>query len=88
MNISVEEGAWEANPLFQPVSLLFPEFVGLFLICASLQGRPRQTNGYDCGVWVLCMMAAFMRGYCSTALSERDMGDVQRHLMDHTLPPL
>ncbi|KAJ7900475.1 hypothetical protein B0H13DRAFT_1622406 [Mycena leptocephala] len=67
MNISVEEDAWEANPLFEP---------------------PRQTNGYDCSVWVLCMMAAFMRGYCSTSLSERDMGDVRRHLTDHifTLP--
>ncbi|KAJ7845678.1 hypothetical protein B0H13DRAFT_1647204, partial [Mycena leptocephala] len=66
MNISVEEGAWEANPLFHP-------------------GRPRQTNGYDCGVWVLCTMVTFMRGYCYTGLSERDMGDVRRHFTDHML---
>ncbi|KAJ6585213.1 hypothetical protein B0H19DRAFT_1250090 [Mycena capillaripes] len=64
MNISVEEGAWEANPLFQP-------------------GRPHQTNGHDCDVWVLCTMAAFMRGYCSTSLLERDMGDVRRLLTDY-----
>ncbi|KAJ7830384.1 hypothetical protein B0H13DRAFT_2433725 [Mycena leptocephala] len=66
MNISVEEDAWEANPLFHP-------------------GRPHQTNGYDCGIWVLCTMAAFMRGYCSTGLSERDMGDVCRYLTNHML---
>ncbi|KAJ7502581.1 hypothetical protein B0H11DRAFT_1712541 [Mycena galericulata] len=47
--------------------------------------RPRQTNGYDCGVWVLCTMAAFMRGYCSTSVSERDMGHVRRLLTDHVL---
>jgi hypothetical protein len=86
MNISVEEGAWEVNPLFQPVSLV--PFICSRLIPVRLQGQPCQTNGYDCGVWVLCMMAAFMRGYCSTSLSERDMGDVRRHLTDHifTLP--
>ncbi|KAJ7841963.1 hypothetical protein B0H13DRAFT_2205233 [Mycena leptocephala] len=66
MNISVEESAWEVNPLFQP-------------------GQPRQTNGYDCGVWVLSTMVAFMRGYCSTGLSEQDMGDVRRCLTDHML---
>ncbi|KAJ7512280.1 hypothetical protein B0H11DRAFT_2346274 [Mycena galericulata] len=52
-------------------------------------GRPRQTNSYDCGVWVLCTMAAFMRGYCSTGVSEKDMGHVRRLLTDLVLalPP-
>jgi hypothetical protein len=82
MNITVEEGAWEVNPLFQPVSL----FVPYILLCLiRLQGRACQTNGYDCGVWVLCTMAAFMRGYCSTGLLERDMGNARRCLMDHLL---
>ncbi|KAJ7924775.1 hypothetical protein B0H13DRAFT_1863641 [Mycena leptocephala] len=36
-------------------------------------GHPRQTNGYDCGLWVLCMMAAIMRGYRDVHLSEDDM---------------
>jgi hypothetical protein len=82
MNISVQEDAWEVNPLFQPVSRFVP-YMRRCLI--RLQGRACQTNGYDCGVWVLCVMAAFMRGYCSTGLSERDMGDVRRCLTDHML---
>lgn len=52
------------------------------------QGRPRQTNGYDCGLWVLCMMAAIMRGYRDVQVSEVDMPWVRAVLRDHvqTLP--
>ncbi|KAJ7825175.1 hypothetical protein B0H13DRAFT_2375077 [Mycena leptocephala] len=52
------------------------------------QGHPRQTNGYDCGLWVLCMMAAIMRGYRDVHLSEDDMPWVRGVFRDHvqTLP--
>ncbi|KAJ7080173.1 hypothetical protein B0H15DRAFT_997436, partial [Mycena belliarum] len=36
-------------------------------------GHPRQTNGYDCGLWVLCMMAAIMRGRRDVQISEAEM---------------
>ncbi|KAJ7235176.1 hypothetical protein B0H12DRAFT_1027608, partial [Mycena haematopus] len=47
-----------------------------------------QTNGYDCGLWVLCMMAAIMRGHRDVRISETDMPRVRRVLSDHiqTLP--
>ncbi|KAG1769968.1 hypothetical protein EV702DRAFT_1181682 [Suillus placidus] len=32
-----------------------------------------QTNGFDCGVWVLAMIAATLHGYHCTALGEGDM---------------
>ncbi|KAG2125361.1 uncharacterized protein EDB93DRAFT_1244054 [Suillus bovinus] len=35
--------------------------------------RPLITNGYDCGVWVLAMIAATLRGCHSTALKEDNM---------------
>ncbi|KAJ7850971.1 hypothetical protein B0H13DRAFT_2360391 [Mycena leptocephala] len=51
-------------------------------------GHPRQTNGYDCGLWVLCMMAAVMRGYRDVDLFEGEMPWVRGVLRDHvrTLP--
>ncbi|KAJ7828174.1 hypothetical protein B0H13DRAFT_2437996 [Mycena leptocephala] len=51
-------------------------------------GHPRQTNGYDCGLWVLCMMAAIMRGHRDVRLSESEMPWVRGVLRDHvkTLP--
>ncbi|KAF7354322.1 hypothetical protein MVEN_01120600 [Mycena venus] len=51
-------------------------------------GHPRQTNGYDCGLWVLCMMAVIMRGHRDVGVSEADMPWVRRVLREHvqTLP--
>ncbi|KAJ7439132.1 hypothetical protein FB451DRAFT_1151843 [Mycena latifolia] len=46
---------------------------------------PRQSNGYDCGLWVLCMMAAILRGYAITGVSEAQMGLVRRLFTDHIL---
>ncbi|KAJ7764550.1 hypothetical protein DFH07DRAFT_770409 [Mycena maculata] len=46
-------------------------------------GRPRQTNGYDCGLWVLCMMATIMRGHQDVRVSEADMPWVRGVLRDH-----
>ncbi|KAJ7091547.1 hypothetical protein B0H15DRAFT_778059, partial [Mycena belliarum] len=53
-----------------------------------LHGQPRQTNGYDCGLWVLCMMAAMMRGHRDVQISEAEMPWVRGVLRDHiqTLP--
>ncbi|KAG2113977.1 hypothetical protein DEU56DRAFT_874329 [Suillus clintonianus] len=35
--------------------------------------EPLQTNGYDCGVWVLAAIMAVLRGFHSTGLHEDDM---------------
>ncbi|KAJ7206085.1 hypothetical protein GGX14DRAFT_551559 [Mycena pura] len=53
-------------------------------------GIPRQTNGHDCGVWVLCMMAAILRGYGLTGLSEREMLSARQILTNYicTLPSI
>ncbi|KAJ7871711.1 hypothetical protein B0H14DRAFT_2502920 [Mycena olivaceomarginata] len=48
-------------------------------------GNTLQTNGHDCGIWVLCMMAAVLRGYEVTGIAERQMGLVRDTLMDHIL---
>ncbi|KAJ7139121.1 hypothetical protein C8R44DRAFT_827907 [Mycena epipterygia] len=45
----------------------------------------RQSNGYDCGLWVLCMMGAILRGYATTGVSELQMGRVRKLLTDHIL---
>ncbi|KIK14926.1 hypothetical protein PISMIDRAFT_16910 [Pisolithus microcarpus 441] len=39
-----------------------------------------QTNGYDCGLWVLAQIAAMLRGYKITGLREEDMIRFQRFL--------
>ncbi|KAJ7632871.1 hypothetical protein FB45DRAFT_746128, partial [Roridomyces roridus] len=51
-------------------------------------GYPHQTNGYDCGIWVLCMMAAILRGAHVTGLQESDIGHARQVIRDHicTLP--
>ncbi|KAJ7490764.1 hypothetical protein FB451DRAFT_1124335 [Mycena latifolia] len=51
----------------------------------TCKGEPRQSNGYDCGLWVLCMMAAILRGYAITGVSEAQMGLVRRLFTDHIL---
>ncbi|KAK7005995.1 hypothetical protein R3P38DRAFT_2556384 [Favolaschia claudopus] len=52
-------------------------------------GRPLQTNDYDCGVWVLSMLAAFMRGHAETSLTESDIPWVRdvfrRHILTLTI---
>ncbi|KAJ6581867.1 hypothetical protein B0H19DRAFT_1331557 [Mycena capillaripes] len=48
-------------------------------------GRARQSNGHDCGLWVLCMMAAILRGKQITALTEAEMGSVRRVFVNHVL---
>ncbi|KAJ6494212.1 hypothetical protein C8R45DRAFT_824346 [Mycena sanguinolenta] len=52
-------------------------------------GRPLQSNGHDCGVWVLMTMASMLRGYARTGVTEAHMGVIRRLLTDYvlTLPP-
>ncbi|KAK7053896.1 hypothetical protein R3P38DRAFT_3305315 [Favolaschia claudopus] len=48
-------------------------------------GHPRQSNDYDCGIWVLSMMAAFMCGHEDTALTESDIPWVRNVFYKHIL---
>ncbi|KAG6836659.1 hypothetical protein H0H93_005329 [Arthromyces matolae] len=45
--------------------------------------QPCQTNGYDCGVWVLATIASFLNGSHRTDLREQDM-PMLRSLLLHT----
>jgi Ulp1 family protease len=42
----------------------------------------RQTNSHDCGVWVLACIAAVLRGYHVTGLTEDDMVSVRKYIAD------
>lgn len=42
-----------------------------------------QTNGYDCGVWVLATILAIVRGRYVTGMHERDMDNMRYYL--HTM---
>ncbi|KAJ7627703.1 hypothetical protein DFH06DRAFT_1443350 [Mycena polygramma] len=48
-------------------------------------GHPRQSNGHDCGIWVLCMIAAILRGSHVAALEERDMVTARQVFYLHAL---
>ncbi|KIJ58397.1 hypothetical protein HYDPIDRAFT_34233 [Hydnomerulius pinastri MD-312] len=41
---------------------------------------PIQTNGIDCGLWVLAQLAALLRGYDITGLQEIDMAAFRQYL--------
>ncbi|KAJ7774618.1 hypothetical protein DFH07DRAFT_865897 [Mycena maculata] len=47
--------------------------------------KPRQTNGYDCGVWVLCMIVAVLHGYTNTGVLEVQMRQVRPLFTDYVL---
>ncbi|KAI6158808.1 hypothetical protein EDD17DRAFT_1487803 [Pisolithus thermaeus] len=42
--------------------------------------EPCQTNGYDCGVWILAQMAAVLRGYEVTGIEECNISRFRRFL--------
>ncbi|KAJ6553265.1 hypothetical protein B0H19DRAFT_1377852 [Mycena capillaripes] len=52
------------------------------------RNRAEQTNGYDCGLWVICTLVAVMRGFSGAEVYERDMASARSLLADHirTLP--
>ncbi|CAK5281201.1 unnamed protein product [Mycena citricolor] len=49
-----------------------------------------QTNSHDCGVWVLCAIAATLRGFDAPFLTERDIPEIRSLFFEHflTLPLL
>ncbi|KAL0573133.1 hypothetical protein V5O48_008821 [Marasmius crinis-equi] len=56
-----------------------------FLCLSNWTARPldicrRQTNGYDCGVWVLWVITAIMRGFDYAVLDESDIGAFRKYL--------
>ncbi|KAJ7050064.1 hypothetical protein C8F01DRAFT_1068234 [Mycena amicta] len=44
------------------------------------QASPQQSNGHDCGVWVICMIAAIARGFSGTEISEADIPHIRKLL--------
>ncbi|KAJ7339964.1 hypothetical protein DFH08DRAFT_704657 [Mycena albidolilacea] len=49
------------------------------------QRHQLQSNNYDCGVWVLCVVACVVRGFHCSNLTEASMISVRRLLTDHIL---
>ncbi|KAJ7583723.1 hypothetical protein C8J56DRAFT_1054242 [Mycena floridula] len=43
--------------------------------------EPVQSNGHDCGLWVLAVIAAILRGFCTPGITERLMRDFREHLL-------
>ncbi|KAG6869515.1 hypothetical protein C0992_002861, partial [Termitomyces sp. T32_za158] len=42
---------------------------------------PRQTNGVDCGVWVIANIAAVLSGFTVTGIQEYDVSSVRQSLL-------
>ncbi|KZP28678.1 hypothetical protein FIBSPDRAFT_994208 [Athelia psychrophila] len=42
-------------------------------IAQPLLVEPAQTNGYDCGIWILAVVDAVLRGHDTTSCKEQDM---------------
>ncbi|RDB15037.1 Ubiquitin-like-specific protease ESD4 [Hypsizygus marmoreus] len=47
--------------------------------------QPCQTNGYDCGLWVLATIAAVLRGYHATGCSEAQMESLRQLIYQHII---
>ncbi|KAJ6522075.1 hypothetical protein DFH09DRAFT_938576 [Mycena vulgaris] len=71
LHVSTEEDPWIARPLFHVVCVLPSKSSSYSSVC---KGQHRQSNGHDCGLWVLCMMGAILRGYATTGVSEAGHG--------------
>ncbi|KIK79744.1 hypothetical protein PAXRUDRAFT_36366 [Paxillus rubicundulus Ve08.2h10] len=46
---------------------------------------PLQSNGYDCGIWVLAVVAATLRGFHTTGMQEEDMTSFRHYLYTQIL---
>lgn len=44
-----------------------------------------QTNGYDCGVWVLAIVLAVLRGYDMTSMQETDIEPLRKCILNLVL---
>jgi hypothetical protein len=84
LHVNTQEEPWIARPFLPPVCAL-PLWWARHYTEVIIKGNALQTNGHDCGIWVLCMMAAVLRGYEVTGIAERQMGLVRDTLMDHIL---
>ncbi|KAG0700906.1 hypothetical protein DFH29DRAFT_806962, partial [Suillus ampliporus] len=49
-------------------------------VARPLTLKPLQTNGYDCGVWVLATIIAVLCGQQLTQLREDEMSDLRYYL--------
>lgn len=49
-----------------------------------LQLQAVQTNGYDCGMWILAMILSVLQGYNSTSMVEADI-EVLRTCISHLI---
>jgi hypothetical protein len=67
--VSLDLGEWVAHPLI--VNLFVVKSQSLLITFFQLE--PWQTNGYDCGVWVLAEIMAVLQGFHLTGLQEDDM---------------
>jgi Ulp1 family protease len=63
----------------------------VFSVCQMLcflslsQVHQMQSNGVDCGLWVLATIAASLRGFHVTGLTEEDMCDLRATLLHRLL---
>lgn len=75
-HVTTELDGWTARPLKVSNNL------SLWLHASKLSSEttPVQTNGYDCGVWVLAAVAAVLRGRHVTGLCEDDMHHLRHYL--------
>lgn len=51
----------------------------------KFKSTPCQTNGYDCGVWVLATMAAIFRGFEVTGITELSISRFRRYVLELVL---
>ncbi|KAL0567593.1 hypothetical protein V5O48_014405 [Marasmius crinis-equi] len=65
----------------QGETFVFPSFLCLSNWTARpLEVHRKQRNGYDCGVWILWVIAAVMRGYDYAQLDDSDVGAFRKYL--------
>ncbi|KAG2087542.1 uncharacterized protein F5147DRAFT_790688 [Suillus discolor] len=76
-NSFAEQRPWKSDVRVSTIDIM-KLIVRLFNI--ARQHDPVQTNGYDCGVWVLAMIAATLCGCHCTALKEDDISAFRYHL--------
>ncbi|KAG6852744.1 hypothetical protein C0991_009387 [Blastosporella zonata] len=65
--------------------LLFDSFAARGPWEDEIKLHPCQSNGYDCGVWVLATIASVLCGYHVSDLSESDMPTLRRRLLENIL---
>ena len=54
-------------------------------LTGTLKWVTEVTSSYSCGLWVLAVIAAVLRGCHMTSLVEDDMGDLRRAILRHVI---